>query len=54
LVRVGINACLALRRGIALSLFRPANPDEVLSKNPLVEGVHIDGSVALKEAARAL
>jgi len=42
LVRVGINARLALRRGIALSLIRPTNPDEVLRENPLVEGVHID------------
>ena len=35
------QARLALRRGIALSLIRPANPNEVLGENPLVEGVHI-------------
>jgi hypothetical protein len=46
-VRVGINARLALRRGIALSLIRPANPDEVLSENSLVKGVHFDCCVGL-------
>ena len=40
-MRVGINARLALRRGIALSLIRPANPNKVLGENPLVEDVHI-------------
>ena len=40
LVRVGINARLPLRCGIALPVVRPANPDEVLREDPLVEGVH--------------
>jgi hypothetical protein len=39
LVGVGINACLALRRGIALPVVRTADPDEFLSENSLVEGM---------------
>jgi hypothetical protein len=41
LVRVGINARLALGCGIALTLIRPAYTDQVFGENPLVERVHI-------------
>ena len=42
LMGVGINPSLALRSRVALPLVRTADPDELLSKNPLVEGTHID------------
>jgi hypothetical protein len=45
LVGVGINAGLALRRRIALPVIWTADPDEVLGKNPLVEGMHVDSCV---------
>jgi len=41
LVGVGINSRLALRRRIALPVVRTADSDEVLGKNPLVEGMHV-------------
>ena len=41
LVGVGINPCLALRSRIAFSVIRTTDPDEVLGKNSLVEGMHI-------------
>jgi hypothetical protein len=40
LVRVGIDTRLALRRRISRALVWTANPNEILGKNPLVEGVH--------------
>ena len=45
--RLGINARLALCRGIALSLIRSTNTDEALRENLLVEGVHIGRCVGL-------
>ena len=40
-MRVGINARLALRCGIALSLVRPPDSNEIFRENPLVEDMHI-------------
>jgi hypothetical protein len=41
-VGVGIDARLALRSSIALAVIRPADADEILSENALIERVHSD------------
>jgi hypothetical protein len=45
LVGVRVYPRLALSSRIALAVVRPADPNEILSENPLVESVHIDSCV---------
>jgi hypothetical protein len=41
LVWIGIDARLALGRGVSFPVVRPANPDEIFSQNALLERGHV-------------
>jgi hypothetical protein len=52
LMRVGINPRLALSSRVALPFVRTPDSNEILSENPLVEGMH-SGIVSYKSARRS-
>jgi hypothetical protein len=52
LMRVGINPRLALSSRVALPSVRTPDSNEILSENPLVEGMH-SGIVSYKSARRS-